>query len=108
MFLNPEIILYKMFMSPIYSKEMRQGQGANLLTGNLFDSTMPEEVYSSLLGTLALKPKKKHLKKVIAHMEKYNYKPTRDQVAMIAQICMMEDWPILLGTTMKTFIDTGI
>ena len=66
---NLDMTFYKMFMSPITTLEQRKrDQQKDLLAGNLFcnpDFDMPNEGYLSLLETIALKPKKKHLKKVI-------------------------------------------
>ena len=64
---NVELIFYKIFCSPITSKEQRKGS-EDLLEGNLFareDMNLGSQVYRSLLETVALYPKKKHFKKII-------------------------------------------
>jgi hypothetical protein len=64
---NVELIFYKIFCSPITSKEQRKGS-EDLLEGNLFareDMNLGSHVYRSLLETVALYPKKKHFKKII-------------------------------------------
>ena len=67
---NIELLMYKIFMSPQINKEKRK-QSTDLLEGNLFtqkDIDLDNDVYKSLLETIALNPKKKHLKKLIQHM----------------------------------------
>ena len=83
-------------MSPIYTEKERK-ESNNILAGNLFDWKLTTLGYESLLQTLALKPKKKHLKKLIAHMEKHDYKFKENQIALIFNLCIKEGWPILLG-----------
>jgi len=70
---NIELVFYKMFCSPITTKEIRKGSN-DLLEGNLFTKnglSLGPAVYRSLLETVALKPKKKHFKKIIQHMIEY-------------------------------------
>ena len=69
---NIELLIYKMFFSPLATRESSQGSN-DLLDGNLFaDKKMclPMDVYTSLLQTLAIRPKKKHYKKMIAYIKK--------------------------------------
>lgn len=58
-----------MFTSPITTQAERKKQDKdNLLAGNIFKDSemkMPHEAYVSLLQTVALKPKKKHYKKIL-------------------------------------------
>jgi hypothetical protein len=72
---NIELILFKMFVSPISTKSLRKlADKENILAGNMFDRPglkLGSTVYRSLLETVALQPKKKHLKKIIQHMIKY-------------------------------------
>ena len=67
---NVELIFYKIFCSPITSKDTRKGSD-ELLEGNLFareGMNLGSQVYRSLLETVALYPKKKHFKKIIQHI----------------------------------------
>ena len=52
--------------------------------------------YKSLLETLALQPKKKHFKKIIAHMQEYEKKEEIDQtiINLIVKIGISEKWPV--------------
>ena len=71
---NVELLLYKMFFSPITTRAER-ANGAdrgNLLLGNLFSDRkmqLHEEIYNSLLMTLSLNPKKKHYKKIVEYIQ---------------------------------------
>ena len=69
---NIELIFYKMFMSPITTRDEKlQNQAKDILAGNLFtEFEMPVEGFISLLETIALNPKKKHLKKIIQYVRK--------------------------------------
>jgi len=70
---NIELVFYKIFCSPITTKEERKGE-EDLLVGNLFareGMNLGSAVYRSLLETVALHPKKKHYKKIIQHMLKF-------------------------------------
>ena len=71
---NIELVFYRIFTSPITSKEERKKQSEidkdqqNLLFGNIFAEkkmSMTYFGYKSLLETLAVRPKKKHFKKVV-------------------------------------------
>ena len=67
---NVELIFYKIFCSPITSKDTRKGS-EELLEGNLFareGMNLGSQVYRSLLETVALYPKKIHVKKIIQHI----------------------------------------
>jgi len=66
---NIELLMYKMFCSPIITKEQRKEMNdkVNLLSGNIFGDkqmSMHPDVYKSLLETLTIRPNKKHFKKV--------------------------------------------
>jgi hypothetical protein len=76
---NIELLLYKMFCSPITTKEHRKEMNdkVNLLAGNIFadkEMSMHPDVYKSLLETLAMRPNKKHFKKVTAYIRKFEKK----------------------------------
>ena len=47
----------------------------NLLRGNIFPANITLTAYKSILQSLFMKKKKKHLKKLLAHMRKYNQEP---------------------------------
>ena len=69
-----ELVFYRMFMSPITTKEDRKlAVSENLLHGNIFIDSVGETGYKSLIETLQVYPKKKHMKKLLEHMNKYEY-----------------------------------
>lgn len=110
---NIEMIFYKMFCSPITTKEERQGKDKDsVLLGNIFAEkkvSLTYFGYKSLLETLVLQPKKKHLKKVIAHMSEYEDKEKVDSylIDLITKIGIEQKFPVLLGQTMKYFLQNG-
>jgi hypothetical protein len=67
---NIELLLFKIFTSPMYNKAARKaGDSDDLLVGNLFRGVnFKPSVYRSLLETVALQPKKKHFKKIMEHL----------------------------------------
>lgn len=70
------MMFYKMFFSPLSTKEQRKG-AEDLLEGNLFAKdgiNLGPQVYRSLLETMALYPKKKHYKKLMQHVIQYEDK----------------------------------
>jgi len=71
-----------MFMSPIYSKEAGKNSD-DILDGNLFTFKLTRQGYQSLLESIAIHPKKKHMKKLIAHMHKYKFTPLPQQTDMV-------------------------
>lgn len=62
--------------------------------------------YKSLLETLVLDPKKKHLKKVVAHLCEFEPKEKVDPhlINLIVKIGIEQKYPVLLGKTMKFFM----
>lgn len=105
---NMEKLFYRIFCSPISTKEIRANGNdkENLLVGNIFADkkvSLTYFGYRSLLETLVLEPKKKHLKKVIAHMTEYEHKDKIDPelIMMVTQIAIEQKYPVLLGKTMK-------
>ena len=67
---NVDKIFYRMFCSPLTTKELRKGKdnGDDILLGNIFADkkvSVTNLGYKSLLETLILDPKKKHYKKVV-------------------------------------------
>ena len=82
-----------------------------MLAGNLFkkDFEMPTEGYISLLETLALHPKKKHLKKIIQHIIR-TQKPEdvdAEVIDMITFVAIDQKYPVLIGNTLKYFLQNG-
>lgn len=80
---NVELLFYKMFCSPITTKADRAGGNdrEDVLLGNIFAQKKVSITYfgyKSLLETLVLEPKKKHLKKVIAHLSEFEPKEKVD------------------------------
>ena len=77
---NVELLFYRMFSSPLTTKAERAG-GEDVLLGNIFAQKKVSVTYfgyKSLLETLVLDPKKKHLKKVIAHLSEFEAKDKVD------------------------------
>jgi hypothetical protein len=77
---NVELLFYRMFSSPLTTKAERAG-GEDVLLGNIFAQKKVSVTYfgyKSLLETLVLDPKKKHLKKVIAHLSEFEAKEKVD------------------------------
>ena len=66
-------MMYQVFMSPLTNKEEWKAAEKNndFLSYNLFKASVSINGYISLLKSLQHTGKKKHLKKVIAHMSKY-------------------------------------
>lgn len=69
-------MLYKIFCSPTVTKEARAAgdDKVNLLLGNIFAErgmSLPMDIYRSLLQTLAVRPKKKHFKKIVAYIREH-------------------------------------
>jgi hypothetical protein len=104
---NIEMMFYRIFMSPQLTKEARKkSENDDLLEGNIFckdDINLGPSVYRSLLETMALYPKKKHLKKLIQHVIRYEDKEnvTSELLHLITYIGIDQGYPILLGHTMK-------
>jgi hypothetical protein len=80
---NVELLFYRMFSSPVTTKAERAGGNdrEDVLLGNIFAQKKVSVTYfgyKSLLETLVLDPKKKHLKKVIAHLSEFESKEKVD------------------------------
>lgn len=102
---NIEMMFYKMFCSPMTTKEIRKGN-ENLLEGNLFlreGMNLGPTVYRSLMETVALYPKKKHFKKIIQHMIQYEDRDNVDpaMLELLVFIGIDQKYPVLMGQTMK-------
>ena len=98
---NIELLFYKMFFSPVTTKEQRKN-AEDLLEGNIFCKdgiNLPSQVYQSLLETMVLHPKKKHFKKLIQHLIRYNQKElvTPELLTLICNIGIDHEYPILMG-----------
>ena len=110
---NVELLFYKMFCSPITTKADRAGGNdrEDVLLGNIFAQKKVSITYfgyKSLLETLVLDPKKKHLKKVIAHLSEFEPKEKVDSsiINLIVKIGIDQKYPVLLGKTMKFFMQS--
>ncbi len=107
---NVEMLFYRMFCSPLTTKEDRKDKDQeNVLYGNIFAQKQVSLTYfgyKSLLETLVLDPKKKHLKKVIAHLSEFEPKEKVDPylIDLIVKIGIEQKYPVLLGKTMKFFM----
>ena len=107
---NIELLLYKMFCSPISTKDARDAE--DLLKGNIFAAkkvSIPVDVYKSLLHTVMVRPKKKHYKKIINYMRKYE--PV-DQVPMhlldqVISVGIENKYPVTLGQLVRDLIVQG-
>lgn len=102
---NIELMFYRIFTSPIMTKEIRQGN-EDLMEGNIFARdgiNLGSAVYRSLLETVALHPKKKHYKKIIQHMLQFEDKDNVDPelLELLTFIGIDQKYPVLLGQTMK-------
>lgn len=60
-------------MSPISNKEQRKKfeEEGDFISGNIFKASISTEGYLSLLKSVQVTGKKKHLKKLVAHMNHY-------------------------------------
>lgn len=110
---NIEKMFYKIFFSPITTKEQRkQTDSEFLLDGTLFckdDIDLGPMVYRSLLETMALYPKKKHFKKIMQHIIHYQNKEnvTGDMMRLLIQVGIDQGYPIQLGHNMKYFLQNN-
>lgn len=100
-----------MFCSPKINKEERaELEKADLLAGNIFKTSVSTIGYKSLLHSVLIKGKKKHFKKILQHMNTY-LKPEEFDDEIIGKIISISEsyeYPILLGKTMKEFMDKGV
>jgi hypothetical protein len=62
--------------------------------------------YKSLLETLILNPKKKHFKKVVTHLMRFDKpeKIDKEIIDIIVRLGIDQRYPVFLGQTMKYFI----
>ncbi|CDW78620.1 UNKNOWN [Stylonychia lemnae] len=112
---NIELLFYKMFMSPITTKDLRkdgQDEGENILIGNIFaQKRVPLTYfgYKSILETLALHPKKKHFKKVVKHLLEFEQKENIDAelLDMIIRIGVDQKYPVFMGQTVKYLVQNN-
>lgn len=102
---NIELMFYRIFTSPIMTKDIRK-DNEDLMEGNIFareNINLGSAVYRSLLETVALHPKKKHYKKIIQHMLQFEDKDNVDPelIELLTFIGIDQKYPVLLGVTMK-------
>lgn len=108
---NIELLLYKMFCSPIATKELRKevDDKVKLLAGNIFAEkgmSMHPDVYRSLLETLTMRPNKKHFKKIVAYIRQCEKKEDVDPMLIdqIVSIGIDQRYPVTLGQLVRDFI----
>lgn len=100
-------MFYRIFCSPISTKELRKAQESeDILAGNIFAKdgmNLGSSVYRSLLETVALHPKKKHFKKIVAHLTQFENKENVESqlIDLITFIGIDQKYPVFLGQTMK-------
>jgi hypothetical protein len=106
---NTHLLFYKMFCSPKLTQEERTA-GTDLLEGNIFDNQVSKIGYQSLLHSVLVNGKKKHFKKTLEHMQKYmDSSEINDEiVSKVIDVSSQHDFPILLGLTMKNFMEKGV
>lgn len=108
---NTHLVFYNMFCSPKINKEERKSlEDKNLLAGNIFNHSVSSIGYKSLLHSVLITGKKKHLKKILSHMEEHLSKDEfSDQIiAKIIDVCITHDFPILLGNTISNYMSRGV
>lgn len=80
-----------------------------MLEGNIFatrEMQLHPIIYKSLLDTLAMKQKKKHFKKIVEYMQKYE-KPqdvSPNLIDHIITIGINQQYPLTLGKFVRDFI----
>ena len=111
---NIELVMYKIFCSPIITAEQRAtgDDKTNLLLGNIFADkkmSMPLEVYKSLLQTLTVQPKKKHFKKIVEYIKKFEpvERVTPQLLDQIISIGINGVYPVTLGQLVRDLIIHG-
>lgn len=69
---NCHKLFYDIFCSPSINKdERKQSDSTDILVGNLFEHEVSNMGYKSLLHSALLSGKKKHFKKILAHIDKW-------------------------------------
>mmetsp|Transcript_47739 Transcript_47739/g.34998 ORF Transcript_47739/g.34998 Transcript_47739/m.34998 type:complete len:164 (+) Transcript_47739:2174-2665(+) len=109
---NCEMIIYKMFCSPLCTKELRDKKDRKeVLLGNIFAEKgvqLGPIVFRSLLETLYLYPKKKHFKKIVQYLLKVEEVHPPEIVSLVIQVGIAHQYPTYLGRTVKQMIETGV
>jgi hypothetical protein len=108
---NTHLVFYNMFCSPKINKsEREESEKLDLLSGNIFKTSVSPIGYKSLLHSVLIKGKKKHFKKILQHMNTYLKAEEIDDeiVGKVIGIAEAYSYPILLGKTMKEFTDMGV
>jgi hypothetical protein len=108
---NTHMMFYKMFCSPKINEEERSElEKEDLLAGNIFNHHVSTIGYKSLLHSVMLTGKKKHLKKILLHMHKHlpADQVTDEIVEKVIDVAVHYNFPILLGKTMKQFLADGV
>ena len=110
---NCHMVFYNMFCSPkINQEERKEIEKSDLLGGNIFDHQLPLMGYNSLLHSVLITGKKKHFKKILEHIDKYVISEDPNKViplvSSIISIADAHNFPILLGKTMKYYLEKGV
>ena len=109
--MNPEFVLYQVFMSPLTTKaDRKQNDSEDILAGNIFDCKLPLRVYLSLIRTLRLTGKKKHFKKLWAHMRRH-LEPadfSKEMLKELLETAIENDFPILMSSIVSECLELDI
>jgi len=105
---NIEHLLFKIFCSPMATRDQRAGD-KDLLAGNIFAQKkmqLPLDVYRSLLQTLAVRPKKKHFKKVVEYLTTHEpvSRLTPQLLDQIIAIGISHSYPVTLGQIVRNMV----
>jgi hypothetical protein len=78
-----------------------------LLKGNLFaekEMSIHPLIYKNLLETMTLKPKKKHFKKLVEYIRKFEKDPKPQVLAQLINVGIEHQYPITLGKAIRDMI----
>ena len=108
---NIELLLYKIFFSPISTEAERKGS-KDLLQGNIFaakDMKIHPLIYKSLLQTMTVRPKKKHFKKIVEYIQKIEkIEEVRPQLLdHVINVGIDHKYPVTLGKIIRDLIIQG-
>ena len=113
------MLFYQIFQTPItlHTKKEPDFKSSglhlkrSLLEGRIFEVNkelvpLGNNLYRSLLETAALRPKKKHFKRILAYIFKTEEPEDVDPeiIDMIVEIAIANNWPILMGGTIKFMV----
>lgn len=108
---NIELLLFKIFCSPMTTKELRKESDDKVkpLVGNIFaekNISLHPDVYRSLLETLTMRPSKKHFKKLIEYVRKFEKKEDISPLMIdhIVGVGIDQRYPVTLGKFVRDII----